>query len=156
MNTALPRLPGIRYWTALAVAAAGALGGLASGEPAGRPDILILVADDLGWNDVGWHNPEMRTPHLDALVKAGTEIDCHYVQPQCTPTRVALLTGRYPSRFGPHCTQAANERALPPGTPTLASLLKTKGYTTGLFGKWHLGSLPEWGPNHYGFDHSYG
>lgn len=121
-----------------------------------RPNVVVLVADDLGWGDVGWHAGEMRTPRLDALVREGIELDRHYVQPQCTPTRVALLTGRYPSRFGAHCTRASNERALPPGTATMASVLRGLGYATGLFGKWHLGSRPEWGPNHYGFEHSHG
>lgn len=125
-------------------------------EAAQRPNIVILVADDLGWGDVGWHNDEIRTPRLDALVREGIELDWHYVQPQCTPTRVALMTGRYPSRFGDHCTTASNNRALPFGTPTLASVLREQGYATGLFGKWHLGSKPEWGPNHFGFDTSYG
>ncbi len=120
------------------------------------PNIVILVADDLGWSDVGYHNSEMRTPTIDRLAADGVELDMHYVQPQCTPTRVALLTGRYPSRFGRHCTQASNERALPEGTPTIASLLKHAGYRSAIVGKWHLGSLPEWGPNGYGFDFSYG
>ena len=61
-----------------------------------RPNVLIFVADDLGWSDVGYHNPEMRTPVIDQLVQAGVELDCHYVMPMCTPTRVALLTGSYP------------------------------------------------------------
>ena len=123
---------------------------------ASKPNILLIVADDLGWNDVGYHNPQIRTPHLDQLARSGVELDCHYVQPQCTPTRVALMTGRYPSRFGPHCCVASNEQAFPIGTPTLASMLKSVGYETGLSGKWHLGSKPEWGPNHYGFDYSHG
>jgi len=121
-----------------------------------RPNIVVVVADDLGWGDVGWHNEEIRTPRLDALVREGIELDAHYVQPQCTPTRVALLTGRYPSRFGDHCTTASNAQAVPFNTPTLASMLQAHGYTTGLFGKWHLGSKPEWGPNHFGFTYSYG
>lgn len=123
---------------------------------AAQPNVVIFVADDLGWNDVGYHNSEMRTPHLDALAKTGVELDRHYVMPMCTPTRVALMTGRYPSRFGTHCTQASNQRALPPGTPTMASMFSEAGYDTALIGKWHLGSKPEWGPNHYGFAHSYG
>jgi arylsulfatase A-like enzyme len=125
-------------------------------EHAGKPNIVLIVADDLGWNDVGYHNPDIRSPNIDRLVKSGVELDVHYVQPQCTPTRVALLTGRYPSRFGPHATQAANTKALPDGTPTLASLLRAAGYDTALVGKWHLGSKPEWGPNHFGFNYSYG
>ena len=123
---------------------------------AGQPNILFLVSDDQGWNDVGYHNPKMRTPNIDSLVKTGVELDCHYVQPQCTPTRVALMTGRYPSRFGLHCCEASNQQAFPQGTLTMASMLKSSGYETGMSGKWHLGSKPEWGPNHYGFDYSHG
>lgn len=121
------------------------------------PNILLVVADDLGWRDVGWHGADkIRTPQMDRLAREGVDLDQHYVQPVCTPTRVALLTGRYPSRFGPHTLTPSNLRALPPGTLTLASALKSRGYATYLSGKWHLGVLPEWGPNHYGFDRSYG
>ncbi|MGI9429944.1 MAG: sulfatase-like hydrolase/transferase [Bythopirellula sp.] len=120
------------------------------------PNVLIFLADDLGWSDVGYHNPEMRTPAIDQLQQSGVELNCHYVMPMCTPTRVALLTGKYPSRFGNHCTQASNYQALEFGTPTLSSLLRKAGYDTALIGKWHLGSLPKWGPNHFGFDYSFG
>lgn len=125
-------------------------------QEARRPNILFIVSDDQGWNDIGYHNPKIRTPNLDALARGGVELDCHYVQPQCTPTRVALMTGRYPCRFKNGSTQASNALAFPMGTPTLASLLKTVGYTNGMSGKWHLGSKPEWGPNHHGFDYSHG
>lgn len=121
-----------------------------------RPNILLIVADDLGWKDVGWHGGRYQTPHLDELVRTGIELDRHYVQPVCTPTRTALLSGRWTSRFGPHALSPSNRRVFPPGTITLASALKDAGYTTHIAGKWHLGSKPEWGPNHYGFDHSYG
>jgi len=121
-----------------------------------RPNLLMIVADDLGWNDVGYHNPHMRTPRLDELARSGVRLDCHYVQPQCTPTRVALMTGRYPSRFGRHCCAASNEQAYPIGTLTMASLLKSLGYATGMSGKWHMGSKAEWGPKHHGFDYSHG
>ena len=121
-----------------------------------KPNIVLIVADDMGWGDVGYNNPNLKTPVIDRLVRTGVELDCHYVQPQCTPTRVALMTGRYPSRFGNHCTQASNNQAYPIGTLTMASMLKSLGYETAMSGKWHMGSKPQWGPNHYGFDHSHG
>lgn len=121
-----------------------------------RPNILLIVADDLGWGDVGWHGGFARTPHMDRLVAAGVELDRHYVQPVCTPTRTALLSGRYPGRFGPQALVPSNLRAMDPGTPTLASALRSAGYATFQVGKWHLGSRPEWGPTAFGFDHAYG
>lgn len=121
-----------------------------------RPNILLLVADDLGWADVAWHGGKFKTPNLDRLASSGVELDRHYVQPVCTPTRTALMSGRWTSRWGPHVLSPTNLRAFPPGTTTMAVALKQAGYTTHLAGKWHLGSRPEWAPNHYGFDHSYG
>lgn len=123
---------------------------------AAKPNILLIVADDLGWSDVGWHGGFSKTPVMDKLVKTGVELDQHYVQPVCTPTRTALLSGRYPGRFGPQALAPSNLRAMPLGTVTLASALKSVGYKTYQMGKWHLGAKPEWGPNAYGFDHSYG
>ena len=146
---------GLRRILACLVVAAAAAGPARAAE-APRPNILFIVADDLGWSDVGWHGGFGRTPHLDGLVREGVELDRHYVQPVCTPTRVALLTGRYPGRFGPHAIAPSNRRALPPGTATLASVLRAAGYATFQTGKWHLGSRPEWGPNAFGFDHAYG
>ncbi|MFM9965771.1 MAG: arylsulfatase B [Planctomycetaceae bacterium] len=130
--------------------------GAITASAAERPNILLIVADDLGWRDVGWHGGSFQTPVMDRLVRDGVELDRHYVQPVCSPTRTALLSGRWTSRFGPHVLSPTNLRAFPKGTPTLASVLKSAGYTTHLAGKWHLGSRLEWGPNHYGFDHSYG
>ncbi len=124
--------------------------------PSSQPNVLVIVADDLGWSDVGWHGGFAKTPRMDALVREGVELDRHYVQPVCTPTRAALLSGRYPGRFGPHALVPSNLRAMPPGTRTVASALQSVGYFTALAGKWHLGVLPEWGPNHYGFLKSYG
>ena len=147
-------MTGVRVAVALALAFVLRL--TAAADPPNRPNILLIVADDLGWSDVGWHGGFGKTPHLDRLVREGVELDRHYVQPVCTPTRVALLTGRAPGRFGPHTIAPSNRRALPPGTVTIASLLEAAGYARFQTGKWHLGSRPEWGPNHYGFDHSYG
>jgi len=93
---------------------------------------------------------------MDKLVRDGVELDQHYVQPLCTPTRTALMSGRYPSRFGPQALSPSNLRAMPPGTGTIASALRSMGYETYQAGKWHLGSRFEWGPNAYGFNHSYG
>lgn len=121
-----------------------------------KPNILIVVADDLGWSDVGWHGGFAKTPHMDKLVRTGVELDRHYVQPVCTPTRTALMSGRYPGRFGPQPLSPSNLRAMPLGTVTLASALKTLGYATYQSGKWHLGGRSEWGPTAYGFDHGYG
>lgn len=121
-----------------------------------RPNILLIVADDLGWSDVGWHGGFARTPVMDQLVKDGVELDQHYVQPVCTPTRTALMSGRYPGRFGPQALSPSNLRAMPLGTLTLAAALKSLGYRTHQSGKWHLGARPEWIPNAYGFDTSYG
>ena len=121
-----------------------------------KPNILFLVADDLGWGDVGWHGSAIRTPNLDRLAATGLELDQHYVCPVCTPTRASLLTGRYPGRFGPHATQPSNAPVFPDGTMTLAGALRDHGYDTALFGKWHLGSKPEYGPNQFGFNTAYG
>ena len=121
-----------------------------------KPNILLIVADDLGWSDVGWHGGFAKTPVMDKLVREGVELDQHYVQPVCTPTRTALLSGRYPGRFGRHALGPSNLRAMPLGTETLASALRSVGYRTYQSGKWHLGSRAEWGPTEFGFDHGYG
>jgi arylsulfatase A-like enzyme len=121
---------------------------------AAPPNIVIIVADDLGWADVGYHGSDIRTPHIDALARGGVELDQFYVAPMCTPTRAALLTGRYWSRFGNN--RPSNEQVLPFETITLARALQSAGYETQISGKWHLGSLPESEPRRFGFDHSYG
>lgn len=121
---------------------------------AAEPNILLIVADDLGWADVGYHGSPIKTPNIDRLCRNGVELDQHYVAPMCTPTRAALLTGRYWSRFGN--TSPNNERVLPWHTVTLARALRQTGYDTCITGKWHLGSKPEWGPRKFGFNHSHG
>ena len=119
-----------------------------------KPNLVFIMADDLGWADVGFHGGSAPTPNLDRLVATGLELTEHYVAPVCSPTRAGLLTGRCWSRF--NVTNPQNERALPFDTVTLPRALKAVGYETCLSGKWHLGSLPEWGPSHFGFDHCYG
>ncbi len=121
-----------------------------------NPNVIFILIDDQGWADIGYNNPKVYTPNLDKLAAGGAQFTQHYVMPQCTPTRVALLTGRYPGRFGPQALSASNEPAFPAGTVTMASVFKASGYSTYLVGKWHLGSTRESGPNNFGFDESYG
>lgn len=126
-------------------------------DPKRPPNVLVVIADDLGWRDVGYHDSEIKTPHLDKLAKDGVRLERHYVYPTCSPTRAGILTGRNPSRFGVHAPIAGrSDAALPKETVTLARALKTRGYATALFGKWHLGLTPEVGPRQYGFDRTYG
>src|SRR5207237_7653320 len=129
---------------------------VARSSAAERPNILFIVADDLGWNDVGWHGSEIKTPNLDKLVAGGVNLARNYVYPTCSPTRCGILTGRNPSRFGIDSPIGGrSEEALPKETMTLARVLKSQGYQTALVGKWHLGLRPEVGPLKYGFGQSY-
>lgn len=121
-----------------------------------KPNILFIVVDDMGWGDVGYHGSHIRTPVIDSLANAGLKLDQHYVTPQCSPTRAALMTGYYPSRIGDHVTKAYNGKVFPDGTITMADVLKKQGYETGISGKWHLGSEFRWGPLTHGFDKAYG
>lgn len=132
---------------------AAALFALASVAHA-APNFVFIIADELGWADVAFHGGSAPTPNLDKLVQEGVELTQHYVAPVCSPTRTGLMTGRCWSRF--NVTTPQNPRALRWDTVTLPRALKSVGYDTCLTGKWHLGSRPEWGPNHFGFDHSYG
>jgi arylsulfatase A-like enzyme len=122
-----------------------------------KPNLVAILVDDLGLMDIGYHNPsKVHTPNLDKLAAEGAVFERSYSMPQCTPTRVALLTGRFPNRFGHRQLVANNDTNLLPGTPTVASLLKAAGYSTHLAGKWHIATDPAAGPNHFGFDTSYG
>jgi arylsulfatase A-like enzyme len=118
------------------------------------PNIVIFLADDLGFADVPWHGSPYHMPNLARLAEKSVKLEAHYVHPMCSPTRAALMTGRYASRFG--VTAAQNPRSLPWNTTTLASALKSAGYETAITGKWHLGSKPDEGPQKFGFDHGYG
>jgi arylsulfatase A-like enzyme len=121
------------------------------------PNFVILIADDLGWRDIGYHQSEIHTPNLDRLARDSVRLERYYVYPTCSPTRAGLLTGRNPSRFGIEAPIAGrSEETLPDETMTLARALKTRGYVSALFGKWHLGLRPETGPRRFGFDRSYG
>ena len=139
----------LRFWLVLSLTAVAT-------TQASPPNIVFIMVDDLGWADVAFndHKGNAPTPNLKQLAAESLELTQHYVAPVCSPTRTALLTGRCWSRFG--ITSPTNTLAIPTDTVTLSRALKSQGYETCLTGKWHLGSLPEWGPNHFGFDHSYG
>jgi len=106
------------------------------------PNVVILLADDLGWNDVGYHGSEIRTPRIDALAAQGVRLERFYVSPICSPTRAGLLTGRWPIRYGlmKAVIPPWSSYGLPESEHTLAELFEKAGYTRrALVGKWHLG-----------------
>jgi len=124
-----------------------------------RPHIVFFLIDDLGYADCGFNGGrEIRTPNIDALAKGGAVLESHYVQPVCSPTRAALMTGRYPTRTGVYTVVRPHAKwGLPLGERTLASALKDAGYETAISGKWHLGEFePAYRPMARGFDHQYG
>ncbi|MBB2943897.1 arylsulfatase A-like enzyme [Actinoplanes lutulentus] len=127
-----------------------------------RPNILFILADDLGWADLSsYGSPDIATPNLDRLAKSGVRFTQGYsAGAVCSPTRVALYTGRYPGRTPgglPEPIGAVNDRdGIPATHPTLASLLRAKGYATALIGKWHGGFLPNFSPLRTGWDYFFG
>lgn len=122
-------------------------------EKVDKPNIIVILPDDLGWNDVGYHGSFIQTPHMDRLAAEGAVLTQHYVMPTCTPSRVSLITGKYPSRYG--VLAPAYGEVIDMGDPTLASILQDLGYHTAIAGKWHMGS-PPYTPTKYGFESSYG
>lgn len=125
-----------------------------------KPNIVIIVADDLGWNDVGFHGSDILTPHLDKLAEEGMELGRFYTAPVCSPTRAGLLTGKYPDRFNlrNHVYSPRHKGGIPPEEQFLPEMLKQAGYQQrAAFGKWHLGhSDYKYHPNNQGFAYFYG
>ena len=145
--------------SAAALLSGTALRGARRAAPAGPPNIVFIMADDLGYADLsctGSHH--IKTPAIDSIGLGGVQLRQGYSSaPICSPTRTALLTGCYQQRFAlgleePLGPAAPRGIGLPPGTPTLASVLKAQGYRTKLIGKWHLGDPPEHGPLQHGYD----
>jgi arylsulfatase A-like enzyme len=143
-----------------AVAALTASDAGAQSSP-GRPNILFILADDLGWGDLSCYGrPDYRTPVLDELAARGVRLTRAYANSStCSPTRVALITGRYQNRlpvglYDP--LPATATVGLPPEHPTLPGLLRAAGYRTALVGKWHMGWPPTYGPLKSGYDEFFG
>ena len=158
MNTSVKTL----ILPALVVAAAAVL----SAQRQPPPNIVIILADDLGYGDLGsFGSPSIRTPRLDAMAAEGQKWTNFYVQPVCSPSRAALLTGRLPIRSGMYGLAAGTApkvlrdnaaQGLPPDEITIADLLKPRGYATAIVGKWHLGQLRQFLPMNQGFDYWFG
>jgi arylsulfatase A-like enzyme len=132
-------------------------------SPARRPNIVFILADDMGYADLSCYGrPDILTPNIDRIAAQGTRFTQAYANsPVCTASRVAIITGRYQIRLPvgleePISGTTQRSIGLPPGHPTLPSLLKKAGYGTTLVGKWHLGGLPDFSPQMSGYDHFYG
>jgi arylsulfatase A-like enzyme len=124
-----------------------------------RPNVVFFLIDDLGWSDVGFHGSEIKTPNIDKLAAAGARLEAFYVQPVCSPTRAALMTGRYPMRHGLQVgvVRPWAQYGLPLEERTLPQALKDAGYFTAICGKWHLGHYQRaYLPTNRGFMHQYG
>src|SRR5690606_26292729 len=120
-----------------------------------KPNVVIIFTDDQGYRDLSCYGAEgYRTPNLDQMAQEGVRFTSFYVaQPVCSASRAALLTGCYPNRIGIHGALFPNSRVgLHPDEQTLAELCKSQGYTTAMFGKWHLGDHPSMLPPNHGFD----
>ncbi len=130
-----------------------------AGAESSKPNIVYILVDDMGYADAGFNgSKEFHTPNMDALAMQGAVLEALYVQPSCSPTRAALLTGRYPTHTGVFSIFGPKHRAgLPLAERTLADALREAGYTTAICGKWHLGDFdPAYTPTKRGFDHQYG
>lgn len=125
----------------------------------GKPNIIIILADDLGWGDISLNGSDLiKTPNIDRIGREGVQLMTFYAGANvCTPSRAALLTGRYPVRSGmQHVVYPQSTDGLPASEVTIAELVKTRGYATKMIGKWHLGHHDEFWPTNQGFDEFYG
>jgi arylsulfatase A-like enzyme len=134
---------------------------VAAQAPSSRPNVILIITDDVGYGDLGSYGaPDIKTPNIDSLARNGTRLTDFYAAPNCSPTRAMLISGRYQQRYRIEnplpAARTAMELGLPATGRTLPQLLKNNGYRTGLVGKWHLGYKPEFSPNAHGFDYFFG
>jgi len=132
--------------------------GESSPTPPEKPNIVFILADDLGWADVGFHGKDIKTPNIDKLAAEGTRLEAFYTLPVCTPSRSALMTGRYPIRYGRqyNVLRPNSKVGLSLEERLLPQALRDAGYETAICGKWHLGEFdPAYQPMQRGFDHQY-
>jgi arylsulfatase A-like enzyme len=145
---------------AAAAALIGAFDTALAQQTGQKPNIVHIVADDLGWKDVGFNGcTDIKTPNIDALAAGGATFTQFYVQPMCTPTRAALMTGRYPFRYGLQTAVIPSVSAYGLDTAEwlMPQCLKEAGYKTAIIGKWHLGHADKkYWPKQRGFDYQYG
>mgnify|MGYP000079575515 CR=1 FL=1 len=157
-----PMMPRRGFLAALAGGvAAGRLGAAEAEGGARKPNVVVIVADDLGYADIGVHGcKDIPTPHIDSLAAGGVRFTNGYVScPVCSPTRAGLLTGRYQQRFGHEFNTGPGpdgDVGLPLTETTLADRMKAAGYATGMVGKWHLGAAPKFHPLQRGFGEFFG
>lgn len=139
-------------------ASAAALTAPLVGAPSRPPNVIMIYADDLGYADLGSYGSRLRTPHLDGMAAEGMRFTNHLsANPVCSPSRAALLTGRYPTRVGvPRVLFPKDTVGLPDSEVTIAQMLKARNYKTMCIGKWHLGHLPQFLPMSRGFDEYFG
>lgn len=150
-----------RFIIAIAIVATFFVGtSLDAQRPSGKPNVVLIMMDDLGYGDLGSYGaPDARTPNIDRLAREGVRLTDAYANGAvCTPTRTALISGRYQQRYGLETALTLNDtaRGLPATGTSLPALLKANGYATGLVGKWHLGFKRELGPRSHGFDEFFG
>ena len=143
----------------LAAAVAAGTSEPALAQPARPPNIVYIISDDHGWKDVSYHGSDIKTPNIDKLAAAGARLEQHYALPMCTPTRAALMAGRYPMRYGLQSgvIPGAGSYSLAMDEYLLPQLLRDAGYRTVMSGKRHLGhAKKDFWPHRRGFDSFYG
>ena len=154
----------MRTWTLVLVLVAFSYSGTGFGQSRpDRPNIVLIMTDDLGWADVSSYGAtDLQTPNIDSLARDGIRLSDFYSNGVlCSPTRAALISGRYQQRYGietalPHRAAPNSDRGLPASAGSMPGLVKAAGYATALIGKWHLGYLPQFSPDAHGFEYFFG